>query len=181
MSKPAIFLDRDGVIIENRAGYVRTWDDVDVFPQALVGLARLRSTPYQVVVVSNQAGIGKGLIAPQTADEINRRLMECVAAAGGRLDGVYICPHHPDDGCKCRKPRPGLLLQAADDLQIDLGRSILIGDALTDLQAGLAAGVRRLCLVRTGRGAHQEALLTPDLGAVQVFDTLEQALREIAN
>ena len=178
--RPAIFLDRDGVIIANRANYVRNWSQVEIYPQALQALARIASLPYAVAIVTNQSGIGRGLIPIEVAREINERLVACVAAAGGRIDGVFMCPHAPADRCDCRKPKPGLLHQACAALQIDLARSILIGDALSDLQAGQAAGVKITALVRTGRGAEQ--VLTPQaktLAPFLVFDHLQQALEAL--
>jgi D-glycero-D-manno-heptose 1,7-bisphosphate phosphatase len=156
--QPALFLDRDGVIIHNRDGYVRSWEDVAIYPAALTALARLAPRPLAIVLITNQAGVGHGLIPLATAWEINRRLTEVVEAAGGRLDAVYLCPHRPDEGCSCRKPAPGLILQAAHDLGLDLGRATVIGDALSDLGAGWAAGVARVALVETGRGAQQASL-----------------------
>lgn len=174
---PAIFLDRDGVVIENLPDYVRRWDQVEIYPQALQALARLNHSPYRIVLVTNQAGIGKGLIHPEDAGEINRRLCQAVEAAGGRIDGIYVCPHTPEAGCECRKPRPGLVLQAAGELDLDLKRSILIGDAMTDLQAGQAAGVGRVALVRTGRGAAQAAQALA--ASLPVFEDLDEALRRL--
>ena len=177
--QPAIFLDRDGVIIANRSDYVRSWADVEIYPQALTALAALRGSGYKVIIVTNQSPIGRGILARAQVDEINRRLLEIIEAAGGEVDGVYLCPHHPDDGCDCRKPRPGMLLRAAKEHDIDLGRSLMIGDALSDLQAGLAAKVGRVALVRTGRGARQE--ISPEAAQMPpfaVYDTLLQALSD---
>ena len=152
----SIFLDRDGVIIENREAYVRSWADVEFIPGALPALAQAALTDYAIVVVTNQAGIGKGLIDAADSEAINQRLRGEVERAGGRLDGIYVCPHTEADDCDCRKPKPGLLLRAARELGLDLARSWLIGDAQTDLQAAQAAGVQSL-LVLTGRGAEQQA------------------------
>lgn len=177
---PAIFLDRDGVIIENRPTYVRSWADVEIFPQALDALAQVKNSSYKIVIVSNQAGVGHGLIPLAVVDEINRRLVEEIEKAGGRIDGVFVCPHTPQDGCNCRKPEPGLLFQAAKTLSIELSRSIIIGDALSDLQAGQAAGVLQIALVRTGRGFEQ-ALVgeAADLRPFPIYDTLAQALADL--
>ncbi len=117
---PAIFLDRDGVLIENRPAYVRSWADVDIFPEALEALARIRSHPYKIVMVTNQSGVGRGLIPAATVEEINRRLLSAVEAAGGRIDAVFVCPHKPEDNCDCRKPPPCLLIQARSALSLDL-------------------------------------------------------------
>src|SRR5258705_377491 len=154
--RPTIFLDRDGVIIENREAYVRTWQDVEFIPGALAALAQAALSDYAIVLVTNQAGIGKGLIPAEVAESINQRIRAEIERAGGRLDGIYVCPHLVADDCACRKPRPGMLLQAARELDLDLSQSWMVGDALTDMQAGAAAGVRTL-LVLTGRGPQHQA------------------------
>ena len=175
MSKqPAVFLDRDGVIIENRARYVRAWADVTFLPGALAALARLSRAPLAVVIVTNQSAVGQGLLSEPEAEAINANLLTAIRAAGGRVDAVYLCPHTDADGCDCRKPAPGLLVRAAADLDLDLPRSVLIGDALSDLAAGRAAGVGRVALVRTGRGAAQERLAAGQ--RLDVFDNLADAL-----
>ena len=156
---PALFLDRDGVLIENVDAYVRSWTDVSVFPGAIAALASLRQRDIKIFIVTNQAVVGKGIITLAEAHQINEKLMDAVASAGGRIDKIYICPHRSDENCACRKPRPGLIRQAVEEFQIDLERSILVGDALTDIQAGQAAGIRTNILVRTGRGREQEKLV----------------------
>ena len=176
MKHPALFLDRDGVIIENCSNYVRSWADVAIFPQAVAALAAVRDCPYRIVLVTNQSAVGRGLISQATAEAINDRLLAHVRAAGGRIDAVYMCPHGPDDGCDCRKPLPGLLLRAAEELDIDLSRSVMIGDALSDVMAGQAAGTRAV-LLRTGRGGDQERLPgAAHLPPFLVCDTLADAL-----
>lgn len=177
---PALFLDRDGVIIENRANYVRSWADVEIYPQAMAALARIRATPYKIVVVTNQSAVGRGLVSLAEVEEINRRLWRVVAEENGRLDAIYTCPHAPEADCVCRKPRPGLLLQAAADHNLDLSRSIMIGDALTDMQAGQAAGCAQLILLRTGRGLAQAQLPgITQLPNLQIYDTIAVALQTL--
>lgn len=154
---PALFLDRDGVIVENRASYIRSWADVAIYPQALAALARIRHTPYRIVIVTNQSAVGRGIISLAAAEAIGARLLEVIRRAGGRIDEVLMCPHAPEDACDCRKPLPGLLLQAAARHPIDLARSIMIGDALTDVAAGQNAGLADTILLHTGRGLAQAA------------------------
>lgn len=180
--QPAIFMDRDGVIIENVETYVRSWQDVQFLPGALDALASLQSSPYLIVVVTNQSAVGRGLISLEQAQNIQTRLNRRIIQAGGRIDGVYMCPHAPQDQCNCRKPMPGLFLQAAAELDIDLQRSIMIGDAISDIEAGRAAGVKRNLLVRTGRGLKQEteALKNGNLPDA-VYDNLMEALRNEVN
>jgi D-glycero-D-manno-heptose 1,7-bisphosphate phosphatase len=174
---PAIFLDRDGVIIENRSDYVRSWEDVAFIPGALSALAKASMSTYKIIIVTNQSAIGRGIISYQTAEEINQRLIQMISNAGGRVDGVFMCPHAPEEKCSCRKPQPGLILQAAEALDLDLSRSTLIGDALSDIQAGQAAGVCQRILVRTGRGSRQKHLPQPQgLDPYCVCDSLIEAL-----
>lgn len=170
---PAIFLDRDGVIIENRAEYVRRWKDVTFIPQALTALEALSRTRYKIVIVTNQSAVGRGIITRAEADQIGERIMEVIKSHGGHVDGVFVCYHAPAAHCDCRKPRPGLLLQAAAALSIDLSRSIMVGDAISDLQAGQNAGVEQTFLVRTGRGAAQAVLPeAAHLRPFHIYDTL---------
>lgn len=177
---PALFLDRDGVIIENRAAYVRSWADVTFYAQALKTLSRLRHWPGKIIIVTNQSVVGRGLITLRDAQAINRRLTKEIRRAGGRIDAVLMCPHAPEDNCVCRKPKPGLLIQAAQAFEIDLTRSIMIGDALTDIAAGRAAGVQHVALVRTGRGMQQLQLPAANTASpFPIHDTLADALREI--
>jgi len=151
-----VFLGRDGVINENRSEYVKSWDEFRFLPGALVSLARLAQSPFSIVVVSNQSAINRGLVSRSEVNAINGRMVRQIEANGGRIHGVYVCPHRPDEGCSCRKPEPGLLHQAAAELAIDLNSSYVVGDALDDMQAGLRARCTPL-LVRTGRGEEELA------------------------
>jgi D-glycero-D-manno-heptose 1,7-bisphosphate phosphatase len=149
--RPALFLDRDGVLIENRPDYVRVLDHVIFIPGALEALARFHQhrPEWRIIVVSNQAGIGRGLIAPDTAEAINAEVRRRVAESGGHINAIYICPHRAAEDCDCRKPKPGLLLQAAREWGLDLAGSVMVGDSATDVMAARAAGVRPI-FVRTG-------------------------------
>ena len=179
---PAIFLDRDGVLIENRSDYVRDWSQVKIIPEAIHALSFAPIKKYKIVIVTNQSAIGRGLMSLETAQEINRRLIHLVRDRGGQIDGVYMCPHQPQDGCSCRKPLPGMLLQAANDLSLDLPRSWMIGDAWSDVQAGRAAGVRGSILIKTGRGNEQLLQAQPESATGDlVFDNLPLALEAIAS
>ena len=178
--QPALFLDRDGVIIENRSDYVRNWSQVKILPQAVSALVDASASPFRIVLITNQSGIGRGLIPLETAVEINKRLVEIIERAGGRIDRVYMCPHKPSDQCNCRKPQPGMILQAAKDLALDLENSILIGDALTDIQAGRKAGIGQVALVRTGRGAEQEkSKLIANMQPFPIYNNLSSALQDL--
>ena len=173
--RPAVFLDRDGVLNQNRADYVRTWQQVEFLPGVFQAMQRLAASPFVIVVVTNQSAVGRGLMTAEGLAVINGGIVQQVQQAGGRIDAVYACPHRPDEGCPCRKPRPGMLLQAAQDLGIDLARSFLVGDAISDLEAATAAGCRPL-MVLTGRGRKQAAgLATSGLGDAPVLADLGEA------
>jgi histidinol-phosphate phosphatase family protein len=177
---PAIFLDRDGVIIENRSDYVRDWPHVSIFPDAVRALSSPRLKDHKIVIVTNQSAVGRGIISLETAEDINDRLVRLFRDQGSKVDGAYLCPHGPADGCDCRKPKPGLLLRAAKELSLDLKRSWMVGDAWSDIQAGQAAGVRGTIILRTGRGADQLSLPRPvDVQEFLVCDDLLQALETI--
>ena len=177
---PSIFLDRDGVLIENRLDYVRDWSQVKIIPEAIHALTISQIKKYKVVIVTNQSVVGRGLILLKTAEEINQRLINLIRDQGGQIDGIYMCPHKPEDGCSCRKPLPGLLLQAAEDLSLDLQRSWMIGDAWSDVQAGEAAGIRGTILLRTGRGSMQLLQGLPEeMTDNLVFDNLPLAVEAI--
>lgn len=177
---PAVFLDRDGVINRHRPNYVLRLSDLSPYPQALQALAHLAAWPGKIVVVTNQSPVGRGLMSMERMVQINRRLLAQIRDAGGRVDGLFVCPHAPHVGCNCRKPRPGLLLQAAQALSLDLSRSVLIGDSLSDLQAGKAAGLRQTALVRTGRGRKQaQSPLAEQVRPFLLFDDLAEALEQM--
>lgn len=141
IERPIVFLDRDGVI--NRrlvADYVKSGDEFEFLPGVLGAIKRLADTDHTVIVISNQSGIGRGLMSHEDLDEIHREMNRSIENAGGKIDKIYICPHHPDDGCSCRKPKPGLLLQAARESNIDLTKSYFVGDSPSDIKAGNHAG-----------------------------------------
>ena len=137
--RSAIFLDRDGTIIED-LGYLSCADQVRLLDGALVVLRRLAEAGFALVVVSNQSGIGRGLVTEAQAASVHAQLLELLDAGGVRLDGAYYCPHAPEQGCVCRKPSKELLMSAGRELGIEMASSFMVGDQLTDLVAGRCAG-----------------------------------------
>jgi D-glycero-D-manno-heptose 1,7-bisphosphate phosphatase len=150
----AVFIDRDGVICRNRNDHVKSWEEFVFLPNTLEALARLAHLDLYIIIITNQAIINRHEVSAKVVENIHTRMVQAIEAAGGRVDRVMYCPHRPDEHCTCRKPQPGLLLMAAEELGLDLSRSYLIGDAETDMKAGRAAGCRRY-LVLTGRGWQQ--------------------------
>ena len=161
----AVFLDRDGTLHRELASALREPGELEILPGALEGAARLAAAGFALVLVTNQSAIARGTASLDEVEAVNRALAERLAAAGAPLAGVYLCPHHPDEGeppyrraCACRKPAPGLIQRAAREIDLDLARSWVIGDAERDLQAGAALGVRGV-LVLTGKGPRERARL----------------------
>jgi D-glycero-D-manno-heptose 1,7-bisphosphate phosphatase len=142
LSRPAVFLDRDGTInVRPREhDYIRDSQDFEWLPGALEGLLKLAAAGLPLVVVSNQRGVSRGLVTLSTLREIECRIQEALGARGHQVTSFRYCPHGIDEGCDCRKPRPGLLRAAARDLRLDLSRSWMVGDSDADVEAGLAAG-----------------------------------------
>jgi D-glycero-D-manno-heptose 1,7-bisphosphate phosphatase len=151
---PAIFLDRDGVIGENRSDHVKSWAEFRFLPGVLDALRWLRLAGWRTFVVTNQAIVNRGIASAQVVEEIHTHMALCIAWHGGRIDDVRYCPHDNGENCACRKPRAGMLLQLAEQWRVDLSQSYMIGDAWSDIAAGRAANCRPI-MVRTGRGAEQ--------------------------
>lgn len=159
--QPGLLLDRDGVINEE-CEYLHDPKDLVVIAGVAEAIAAINRRRVPVVVVTNQAGIGRGLYGVDEYHAVNRAIEAILGKAGAHIDAWYFCPHLPDADCPCRKPRPGMLLAAAKDLALHLGRSVLVGDKASDLEAARAAGCRTV-LVRTGYGRAVEV----ELGVTQ--------------
>lgn len=143
LHRRAVFLDRDGTICVD-VPYCSRPEDFRLLTDAAEAVATLASHGLLIVVATNQSGIARGYFNRDALDSIHDRMRQQILAGGGRVDAVYYCPHHPDEGCSCRKPLPGMLLQASSDLDIDLHRSFLIGDKEADVKAGRAAGCKTI-------------------------------------
>lgn len=167
----ALFVDRDGVIIED-ADYPDDPAAVRLLPGAAAALVRARAAGYLLIGVSNQSGIGRGYYGEANFAAVQRRVDAELAAAGARLDALYYCPHAPAQGCRCRKPRPGLLEEAANRFHWRPDRSWLVGDKLSDAALARAGGLRAI-LVLTGKGEARDVDLPPGEPALVVADLAE--------
>lgn len=174
MADRAVFLDRDGVINVDH-GYTHRIEDFQFVAGSTEAMALLQGAGWRLVVVTNQSGIARGLFSSDTYERFTAHLRAQLAARGVHLDAVLHCPHLPDAAiaayrlaCDCRKPGPGMLLRAARDLSLDLARSVIVGDRLSDVQAGRAAGVGRCLLVRSGHPLEAHEARVADA----VFDNL---------
>ena len=146
----AVFLDRDGVLMED-SHYVGDVHRVILIPSAPAALKRLQAAGYKLLVVTNQSGVGRGYFTRSHVEQVHAHLDEQFARAGVRIDRYYVCPHHPDDNCACRKPSPKSLRDAAAEFSLDLARCFMIGDRPSDIQTGHNAGAKTI-LVLTGAG-----------------------------
>lgn len=182
--KPAIFLDRDGTLNVD-VGYLHRMPQLELFPWTGDAIRLLKRAGYLIVVVSNQAGIARGMIAAGFVEDAHAEMRRRLQPAGADLDALYFCPHDPkgsvkglDVVCRCRKPAPGMIEAAAHDLGIDPTRSWVIGDKWLDVQLGHAVGAKSI-LVRTGWGVEQEAKRPPGQTVEAVCDNLIHAVSVI--
>jgi D-glycero-D-manno-heptose 1,7-bisphosphate phosphatase len=176
-----VVLDRDGTLIEE-AGYLDRLERLVFFPYSVDAVRLLNQAGFVVVVATNQSGIARGLVEESFIHEAHDHITARLSAGSARVDGYYYCPHHPDAvreayrrRCDCRKPAPGLLRRAAEDLEIDLTRSFVVGDRWHDLEAGAAVGASGV-LVRTGYGRVSEAAPRPGAAPAAVVDNLIEAV-----
>jgi D-glycero-D-manno-heptose 1,7-bisphosphate phosphatase len=167
-----IILDRDGVINEDSDDFIKTpeeWIPIDGSAQAI---AQLNQAGFTVVVATNQSGVGRGYFSVETLNTIHQKMMQHVEAAGGKISGIFYCPHAPDDGCDCRKPKAGLIDQISTQFQTNVLNAPLIGDSLRDLECGFARGCLPI-LVKTGKGKRTlEKGLPAELKNIPVYDSL---------
>lgn len=179
-TRRAVFLDRDGTINREKE-YLYRIDEFEFIPGSPEAVRLLNQAGFLVVVVSNQSGVGRGYYTEDDVELLHRHIDAQLAASGARVDAWFYCPHHPQGkgsyalACRCRKPLPGMLVEAAARYAIDLSASVMIGDKLVDMEAGMAAGCRPI-LVRTGYGAEQEGSVT---AGVEVYDDLLAAARAL--
>jgi len=174
-----IVLDRDGVINEDSDQYIKSPEEWLPLPGSLEAISLLHRAGYRVVVATNQSGIARGLFDEITLARIHQKMADLVEAQGGRIEGVFYCPHGPDDDCKCRKPRPGLIEEICSEFETDLLGCYLIGDSLRDIQAAVSAGLTPV-LVRTGKGTETESrLLQSGFSDIPVFDDLLDAVKNL--
>jgi D-glycero-D-manno-heptose 1,7-bisphosphate phosphatase len=169
-----VILDRDGVINRESAEFVKSPAEWRPLPGSIAAIAALSQAGFIVAVASNQSGLARGLFDRNALRAMHRKLRRLVAAAGGRIDRIEVCPHGPDDSCNCRKPKPGLLYRLGRHFNADLTTTPAIGDSLRDLEAAVEAGARPI-LVRTGNGRRTEAALQGALADIEVFDDLAAA------
>ena len=175
-AKKYVLLDRDGVINHDSGDFIKSADEWIPIAKSLEAIALFTKNGYQVVVITNQSGVGRGLYSDAILTDMHLKMTRMVEAVGGEISHIYYCPHLPDAGCECRKPKPGMLHQFSKDADVALDDIYFIGDSLRDIEAGLAAGAKSL-LVKTGNGEKTLAA-NPDLN-VPIFENLYDAAEYI--
>ncbi len=176
--KRAVFLDRDGTIIEDR-DYLKRVQDVVIFPGAAAALKQLQDAGFLLFIVSNQSGVGRGYFTLDDVEKVNAHVTAELAKGGARFQKIYFAPEAPEQPSRGRKPSPQFLFDARDEFGLDLGASYMIGDKLIDLECGWNAGVKKSLLVRTGYGSKVEKASPEKLEPAVVMDDLTAAVRWI--
>jgi len=183
MTRRAIIMDRDGTLCDE-VGYLDSVNDLSISDANIETVSKAVRAGYLTVVVTNQSGVARGMFDEETVQAIHDKIQALLEAGGGRVDRFYYCPHHPDAGrgryrteCDCRKPKPGMLLRARDELGLDLERSYMIGDSMRDIEAGRAAGATTI-LVLTGYGKQESRRIRDEDGVSpdHVADDLASAV-----
>jgi D-glycero-D-manno-heptose 1,7-bisphosphate phosphatase len=175
----AFFIDRDGVIVVE-TDYLGHPDDVEIIPGVAEALKAIKAAGFLAIIVSNQSGVARGYYSESDVELVNHRIVEVLAEQGAVIDAFYHCPHHPkfSGDCDCRKPEPGMLLTAAEDHQIDPAKSYMIGDKISDVEAGRNAGCAESVLIKTGHGINEA---TGDLKGITVADDFAAAVKKLLN
>lgn len=177
MLRDVVFLDRDGVINRDSPDYIKSLAEFECLPGSLAALGRLARSGFTLIVVTNQSALGRGLLTPAGLEEIHAALRRGAARHGAAIREFLVCPHRPEEGCPCRKPRPGLIQEASRRLGIDLASAAIVGDSAKDIRCGRAAGVGTAVLVRTGNGpaAERELAASGEAADLVVADLREAA------
>jgi D,D-heptose 1,7-bisphosphate phosphatase len=181
----AVFMDRDGTI-NQEVGYLSRLEELELFPETYNAVRLINESGMKAIIVTNQSGVGRGFFDETFVDAVHGLINEMLKEKGAFIDRFYFCPHHPVYGkglykidCDCRKPKPGLLLRAAEELEIDLDRSYMVGDMVKDLQAGHNAGVEKALLVKTGYGRNVVEAGRAAYVARHILDAVTWIMRDV--
>ncbi len=170
-----VFIDRDGVINQDSSAYIKSWDEFHFLPRSLQALKFLTQHHFRSYLITNQSAINRKLISTDTLTHIHNNMVAQIIASGGRIDDIFFCPHLPQDGCKCRKPKPGLIVAAQKKYDINLAGAYMIGDSAKDILCARQAGCGFALLVKTGNYADAvtelgAAGISPDYEATDLYD-----------
>ena len=183
MLQKVVFLDRDGVINRDSPDYIKSWEEFEFIPGSIDAIRELTANGFVSIVITNQSAVARKLMTLQQLHHIHSMMNKAVSAAAGRITDIFFCPHLPEDGCTCRKPGPGLILQARDKYDIDLGAAVMVGDSVRDMAAARNAGCGKAVLVKTGLDGDVEERLRagrirPDYVAPDLYAAVHWILQE---
>jgi histidinol-phosphate phosphatase family protein len=166
-----VFLDRDGVISRDDLVHVTSWEEFCFLPHAKKGIKLLNDHGFHLIIITNQSAIGRGLTTKEKIEHIHEKMFDEIRKSGGNIEKIYYCPHHPDEGCSCRKPKPGLLYQAIQENNIDATRSFMVGDRMKDVEVGKAVACKTI-LIRSERGVKElrQSTIQPEYIAQDLLD-----------
>lgn len=182
MGQKVVFLDRDGVINRDSPEYIKCYEEFEFLPTSLEAIKILTQNNYLIIVITNQSSIARRKTSLQEVLAIHQIMLESVRNYGGNITDIFFCPHHPDNNCNCRKPKPGMIHQAVQNYDIDLADSVMIGDSATDIECARNAGCGQAILVKTGYKSNQENILAQKgIKADAVCSDLLDAARFILN
>ena len=176
-----VFLDRDGVINRDSPNYIKSWAEFEFLPNSRKAITRLTQNGFTIILITNQSAVNRKMISRADLDHIHRCMTTACNARGGHIRDIFFCPHTPDEGCACRKPKPGLIFQARDKYNIDIRDTVMIGDSAKDIACARNAGCRQAILVRTGnivkaRRQLAEKNIQPDYIAEDLLDAVSQII-----
>ncbi len=156
LKQKTVFIDRDGVINVDSHDYIKSPEEFEFLPGVIDAVKMIHDAGYMVIVITNQSGLSRGFYTPETLTAIHKKMTDGVVFGKGKITDIFYCPHLPDDGCDCRKPKPLMILQAAEKYNIDLDASVMVGDNAKDIECARNAGVKYAVLVKSGIGENPE-------------------------
>lgn len=175
MLQKVVFLDRDGVINRNSVDYIKSWEEFEFFPKSIEAIRLLNLKGFTTIIITNQSVINRNMVSREGLEYIHALMKKEIKSGGGDIKDIFYCPHIPEDGCDCRKPEPGLILQAQKKYQIDLLDSVMVGDSAKDIECARRAGCRLGVLVKSDNFSNAEKILSekkisPDYTASDLYD-----------
>ncbi len=175
MQQRVVFLDRDGVINRDSVDYIKTWEEFEFLPGSIEAIKLLNSNGFTTIIITNQSAINRKMISKEGLEHIHALMKKEIKSGGGDIKDIFYCPHIPEDGCDCRKPEPGLILQAQKKYRIDLLDSVMVGDSAKDIECARRAGCRLGVLVKSDNFLNAEKILSekkifPDYIASNLYD-----------
>lgn len=177
--KKVVFLDRDGVISKDSPDHIKSWAEFHFLPKAKIAIKLLTDNGFNVIVITNQSVIARGMTSVEELEKMHSNMVKEIEEKGGKIVDIYYCPHHPDDGCKCRKPAPGMILQAIEDYDIDPKKSFMVGDRMMDVKVGKKVGTRSIIIPsKLGlKEMKEEKKVKPDYVAKNLYDASEWIIK----